>query len=260
MPTVGRAFSNSYLAGEPAAHAFFAPVFRDPGARLARVRLAAQGTVPGALLQVLTEQQARLPQSPVRQSNLAALAAGDAAVVVTGQQIGLFLGPLYTLYKAASAIAVARALQEESGIRCVPLFWLQTEDHDFAEIASCTVAGRDGEPVRLELADEYRGQGRASVAHRVLGAQINEVLDRLADALDPGPAADEVLALLRAQYQPGRAMAEAFASVLASLFADEGLLILNPRDARVAGLAAPIYRTAIEDAATLELALNDRHA
>ena len=65
----------------------------------------------------------------------------DTAVVATGQQVGLFLGPLYAFYKAASAIAVARALEAESGVRCVPLFWLQTEDHDFAEIASATVAG-----------------------------------------------------------------------------------------------------------------------
>jgi bacillithiol biosynthesis cysteine-adding enzyme BshC len=256
-PTVGRAFSTSYLAGEPAAHAFFAPRFRDSAERIARARLAAGRTTPAALLQVLREQQASLPPSAVRQASLDALAAGKTAMVVTGQQIGLFLGPLYAFYKAASAIAVARVIEAESGVRCVPLFWLQTEDHDFAEIASCTVAGRDGEPVRLVLRDEG-SDGRASVAYRTLPAQVSQLLNTLAEVLEPGPAADETLAILRAHYQPGRSMAAAFASVIAAVFAEEGLLVFNPRDARVAELAAPVYRTCIQDCAAIEALLRDR--
>jgi uncharacterized protein YllA (UPF0747 family) len=197
---VGRAFSSSYLAGEPAAHAFFAPRFRDPAERIGRARLAAEASTSPVLLQVLREQQASLPPSAARQANLAALAGGKTAVVVTGQQIGLFLGPLYAFYKAASAIAVARAIQAESGVRCVPLFWLQTEDHDFEEIRSCVVAGRDGEPARLVLADED-GDARASVAYRTLPVQVSELLDTLVEALEPGPAAEQTLALVRAHYQ-----------------------------------------------------------
>ena len=181
-------------------------------------------------------------------------------MVATGQQVGLFLGPLYAFYKAASAIEVARAIQAESGVRCVPLFWLQTEDHDFAEISSCTVAGRDGEPVRLALADEQDGKGRISVAHRVLGGQVTEVLAALAEALGPDAAAEEVVGLLRDSYQPGRTVAGAFASVLATVFADEGLLILDPRDARLAAAAAPIYRSAIADADVIERSLKEREA
>jgi len=253
---VGRAFSSSYLAGEPAAHAFFAPGFRDPTERIARARLAAGRTTPPTVLQVLREQQASLPPSAAREANLEALAGAKTAVVATGQQIGLFLGPLYAFYKAASAIAVARAIEAESGVRCVPLFWLQTEDHDFDEIRSCVVAGRDGEPVRLALAGA--GDARASVAYRTLPEQVSELLDRLAEALEPGPAADETLALLRAHYQPGRTMAGAFASVIAAVFAEEGLLVFNPRDARVAKQAAPVYRTCLDDCEAIERLLRDR--
>ena len=166
-PKVGHAFSDSYLAGEPAAHAFFAPGFRDPVERQRVARLAAGRKVPAVLLDVLREQQSALPASAAREANLDALAKGGAAVVATGQQVGLFLGPLYTFYKAASAVAVARAIEAESGIRCVPLFWLQTEDHDFAEIRTCAVAGSDGQPVQLQLAEA--GEARVSVAHRCLG-------------------------------------------------------------------------------------------
>jgi bacillithiol biosynthesis cysteine-adding enzyme BshC len=212
------------------------------------------------LLDVLREQQSALPASAARQANLDALARGDTAVVATGQQVGLFLGPLYSFYKAASAVAVARAIELESGIRCVPLFWLQTEDHDFAEIRTCVVAGPDGQPVRLELAEDSEAQARMSVAHRCLGEEIGAVLDRLASLLDGQPGADDVLALLRAQYRPGRSLAAAFAGVLATLFADEGLILLDPRDARIASLAAPIYRSCIEDAGLIERHLLERQA
>ena len=257
-PKVGHAFSDSYLAGEPAAHAFFAPGFRDPVERQRVARLAAGRKVPAVLLDVLREQQSALPASAARAANLNALAKGGAAVVATGQQVGLFLGPLYTFYKAASAVAVARAIEAESGIRCVPLFWLQTEDHDFAEIRTCAVAGSDGQPVQLQLAEA--GEARVSVAHRCLGTEIDGVLGQLASLLAGQPGADEVLTLLRAHYRPGQSLAAAFAGVLATLFADEGLLFLDPRDARIAALAAPIYRSCLEDADVIERLLQDRQA
>jgi bacillithiol synthase len=212
------------------------------------------------LVDVLREQQSALPASAARQANLDALARGGVAVVATGQQVGLFLGPLYTFYKAASAVAVARAIEAESGIRCVPLFWLQTEDHDFAEIRTCTVAGPDGQPVQLELAKGSEVESRVSVAHRCLGAEIDIVLDELGSLLDGQPGAEEVLALLRAQYRPGRSLTAAFAGVLATLFVDEGLIFLDPRDARVASLAAPIFRSCIEYAGLIERHLQERQA
>jgi bacillithiol biosynthesis cysteine-adding enzyme BshC len=255
---LGRAFSTSYLAGEPSAHAFYPAGFRDAAERSRRVHLAAERSVAPAVLRVLAEQQARLPQSPARQAHLETLAKGGAAVVVTGQQVGLFLGPLYSFYKAASAVAVARALAVESGVPCVPLFWLQTEDHDFEEIRTCVVAGHDGEPVRLSLPDEETGQGRGSVAYRVLPAEVEGLLDRLAEVLGGRPATDETLTLLRAGYRPGNTLPAAFAATLAALFADEGLLLFDPRDARVAESLAPIHRVCLEDATTIEARLRQR--
>ncbi len=257
---MGRAFATAYLAAEPAANEFFAPRFRDPGARIARTRAAAENPLPPVLLGVIRDQQAALPPSAARQAHLNVLAAGRAAVVLTGQQVGLFLGPLYSFYKAASAVVVARALQAESGVPCVPIFWLQTEDHDFAEIRTATIANAEGEPVRLELADELGGEGRASVAQRVLPAQVCDLLNALAETLGGGPAADEVMRLLRAAYQPGVGPAAAFACLLATLFAEEGLVVFDPRDARVASLAAPIYRDLIENADRVEAGLREREA
>jgi bacillithiol biosynthesis cysteine-adding enzyme BshC len=122
------------------------------------------------------------------------------------------------------------------------------------------VAGPDGQPVRLQLAEAGEVQPRVSVAHRCLGTDIDGVLDQVASLLDGQPGAGEVLALLRAHYRPGRSLAAAFAGVLATLFADEGLLFLDPRDARIASLAAPIYRSCLEEADLIERLLQDRQA
>jgi len=260
MLSVPRPFSSSYLAGEEIARRFIALDFRSAADRIARTRAAAERRVSPDLVAVLRDQQAALRASPARTESLEALAAGGTAVVATGQQVGLFLGPLYGFYKAASAIAVARALEAESGVRCVPLFWLQTEDHDFAEIAAATVAGGGGEPVRLSLPEEPPSEARVSIAHRRLPSEVGALLDTLAELLGAGPAAQETLALLRAHYTVGRPIALAFAGVLAELFAEEGLLILDPREARVAALAVPIYREALDACTTIGQRLDERCA
>jgi bacillithiol biosynthesis cysteine-adding enzyme BshC len=260
MRSVPRPFSSSYLAGEELARRFIPLDFRSGADRIARARAAAERKVAPALVAVLRDQQSALPSSRARTENLEALAAGRTAVVATGQQVGLFLGPLYGFYKAASAIAVARALATESGVRCVPLFWLQTEDHDFAEIASAAVAGSGGEPVALSLPAETAAEARVSIAHRRLPLQVSPLLDRLAELLGASTAARETVAVLRSHYTPGRPIAQAFAGVLAELFSDEGLLIFDPREVRVAGLAAPIYREALAACTTVGRRLEEQGA
>lgn len=259
-PSVSRPFASAYLAGEASARGFFARDFRDPADRVERTRVAAARRADPALVAILREQQRTLAPSASRAANLDALAAGDTAVVATGQQVGLFLGPLYSFYKAASAVAVARALEREAGVRCVPLFWLQTEDHDFEEIAAITVADRQGAPTYLGLSEEGPDQARQSIAHRCLGAEIGDLLERLAEILPEGPAAVETLALLRQHYVAGRPIAGAFAATMAALFAAEGLLIFDPRQSGVAALAAPVYRQALRGAAAIEQGLVARGA
>jgi bacillithiol biosynthesis cysteine-adding enzyme BshC len=237
-------FSSAFLRGDPAVGRFLPADFRDPAARGLVVRRAsarAQPVVP-ALLAELRAQNPDGDTNRARRGHLDALAVPGTVVVVTGQQVGLFLGPLYTFYKSASAIALARALSAESGARCVPIFWLQTEDHDYEEIRSCRIAVPGGPRLAL-VADA--SPSRTSIAHRCLGAEITELHAALEQALSELPHAAEVLDLFRRHYRPGAPLAAAFAGALSEIFADEGLLVLGPRCAAVAELMRPIFDQAI---------------
>lgn len=207
-----------------------------------------------ALAAALEAQNGRYAPSPARDESLRLLRQG-AAVVVTGQQVGLLLGPLYTLYKAATTVRLARALAEEWGAPVVPVFWLQTEDHDLAEIAVCHVARASGEPLSLEL--DAAG-GNVSVAHRVLPDAILDVLATLGEEIGRLPHGEAHLARLARHYRPGARWSEAFAGVLAELFADEGLVLIDPRDPALASLAAPVHRRAVVDARPMARALAER--
>ncbi|WP_257455264.1 bacillithiol biosynthesis cysteine-adding enzyme BshC [Archangium lipolyticum] len=244
-------FSASWLRGDPRALEFLPDRFRHRTARAEAVAAAASRPLAPAIHDVLVARNARLAPSPARERNLELLARPGTTVVVTGQQVGLFLGPLFTVYKAASAIVAARALAEEAGRPCVPVFWLQTEDHDLPEIDHCFTPRSAGGLLRacLELPDA--ATSRVPVAHRRLGPGVTAALAALRAELGDSPHASEHLALLERAYRPDATLADAFAEVLSALFADEGLVFLDPRDPRLAPLAAPLHRRAIEEASAI---------
>jgi bacillithiol biosynthesis cysteine-adding enzyme BshC len=163
---------------------------------------------------------------------------------VTGQQVGLFLGPLFTVYKAASAIRVARALD------AVPVFWLQTEDHDLPEIAAITVA-----PGCERLVLPASADSRVSVAHLALPPEIGRCLDELRGQLAGHVHADAHHARLARHYVRGAPWAAAFAGVLAELFADEGMVFIDPRDPALGPVGAPVHERALRQAAKLAAAI-----
>jgi bacillithiol biosynthesis cysteine-adding enzyme BshC len=222
----------------------------DPRTRARAVARAVRPLAP-EVHRVIVAQNAGLVPSAARDAHLEALGRG-AAVVVTGQQVGLFLGPLYTIYKAASAVVVARALAAETGTPVVPMFWLQTEDHDLAEIAECGVPGAGACEM---ITAPIEADNRISIAHRTLPAEIAGCLDRLAEVLGDGGLAQAHLDRLRRHYRAGVPWAAAFAGVLAELFAPEGLVMIDPRDAALAEVAAPVHARALEHAEAIAAAM-----
>jgi len=241
---------DAYLSGE--ARAFYPRNVRAADARARAVELAQHRPIAPRVLAELRAQQARLGESAARTRSLDALAAGGCAVV-TGQQVGLFLGPLYTLYKAATAVRLARTLEAETGRPVVPIFWLQTEDHDLPEIAPCVVQRQHDAPV--VIAPEIEKRNRCSIAHLPLSQGIGESIARLRQELAALPHATTHIERIARHYHPGRTWSEAFAGLIAELFEPEGLLVIDPRTAELAALVAPIHRRALEQSDAIAAAL-----
>jgi bacillithiol synthase len=181
--------------------------------------------------------------TPLNRGNpsLEVLARQGTVAVVTGQQVGLFSGPAYTVYKALSAIKAARELTAR-GIPAVPVFWLATEDHDFAEVDHVWVFGADYQPVKIQVR-EPAGNG----AHPVGGIPLADVpITELRAALAGLPFADDAVAMVERAYTPGATMGSAFASMVKELFDAYGLLLIDPMEPAVRELAAPLMKQAVE--------------
>src|SRR5580692_5405647 len=139
--------------------------------------------------------------------SLERLARPGTVAVVTGQQVGLFSGPAYTIYKALHAVRLAEWLTG-NGIPAAPVFWLATEDHDFAEVNHVWVFNENHQPVKLEMqqATGARPVGEVELAAPPVG-QLREALLNL-------PYADDVVALVEEAYRPGQTMGGAFGALL----------------------------------------------
>jgi len=254
---MSKTITTALLARDPVAQAFYARDFRDPLARAEGVHNAIGRRPAPELLAEIARQQSRLLRSAPRDAQVARLSEGGV-LVVTGQQTGLFLGPLYTLWKAASAVVFARLLETETGVACIPMFWLQTEDHDADEIDHCFIRSRDGTTHRVSIDLGASRSPRVSVAHRRLGDDVEAALTAVSDYVSVPPTAEDSLHVLRDHWRPGRRVSEAFAQTLATLFAPEGLLVFDPRNDAMAGLAAPLHRRAVEEHEALACRLTDR--
>lgn len=248
-------FVQAYLQADARAEAFLPHRFEQPAARASVTARAAQRSVAPILQDALRHQNAGLAVSPQREVYLKALGQPGTTCVVTGQQVGLFLGPLYTVYKAAAAIVAARALQAETGRPVVPIFWLQSEDHDFEELATSWVPGADGLESLTAIGDS---SGRASIAHRPLGDDLPELRRRLGELLGRLPHAQTGLQRIDTHYRQGVSWVQAFAGQLAELFAEEGLVFLDPRDPALASHARGVHQRAIEQAAAIADGLQHR--
>ncbi len=199
---------------------------------------------------VLERQNRRLGASDKVLENIARLRAG-ASALVTGQQVGLFGGPLFSIFKALSAVRLAEHATR-SGVDCVPVFWLATEDHDLAEVNQVSIPGADG--ALQKLTAPVAGVLDAPVGTLPLGAEIEAVVEAASGLLGPSEISD----FLREAYRPGETLGSAFGRLFARLFAEWGVILLDAADPELHSIAQPIYRAAVERAAELDETLLTR--
>lgn len=205
------------------------------------------------VVEVLREQNARFGAGNDAKTNLDRLAAG-ALAIVTGQQVGLFSGPLYSFLKALSAIGIADEITRR-GIDAVPIFWLATEDHDLVEVNQSFWRTRAG-LAKHELPQTPENEGMR-VGEIVLGQSIEPIVEQSSASLE-GPLAAHVASVLRESYTPADTYGSSFGKLMARLLAGRGLIFIDPLDARLHRLAADVFRRALHHSDELREALEAR--
>jgi len=204
--------------------------------------------------QLVTALRARNGDSP----SLDLLARPETVAVVTGQQVGLFSGPAYTVYKALTAARLAKQLTSQ-GVAAVPIFWLATEDHDFAEVNHSFVFDADHRPIQLSVGDALTAE--RSAAERPVGTIpiANAPLAELRAALAGFPHGVEVAAIVAEAYQPGATFGAAFQALLERLLSKLGLLFIDPLDESIRKMAAPVLRDVLRDGDAVQKKLLERN-
>ena len=247
-----------YLEDPTALRRFYPEAVRthpELAGRRARV-LEAHRTDRDALADALAESNKRWNASAETLANVERLRSKDSVAVVTGQQTGLFTGPLYTLYKALSAVKLAACLTAR-GTEAVPVFWMATEDHDWAEVRAAQVIACDGRLASVGVPDGLHKEGR-QVGGVALDGSVEGATKRLFELLPSSEFLPDLEALVRDAYAPGRLYGEAFARMLAGLTGRYGLVLLDPTDAALKRLAAPLYAEAARLGAEIAAATDAR--
>ncbi|MGD9906759.1 MAG: bacillithiol biosynthesis cysteine-adding enzyme BshC [Vicinamibacterales bacterium] len=199
-----------------------------------------------ALSALLTAQLSRRGAPAAALDAAAAFARPSTVAVVTGQQAGLFGGPLYTLHKAITAIKLAREVTATHGVTAVPVFWIDSEDHDWEEVRRCTVLDDEQMPHTVTAGD-VAGAGDQPIARLVLDGQVAQAIDALAGILPVTEFTAELLARVRAAYAPGRGMSEAFGALLDEVLGPLGLVVYDAADPAAKPLASGLFARALQD-------------
>lgn len=245
-PGLSRLFLD-YCAGDATVSRFYASLPPDAGWQ-------ARPEVPShwaEMVKLLAEQNPAAAGSATATA-LEALRQG-AGTVLTGQQVGLLGGPLFTPFKAATAVARARQATA-AGKPHAAIFWLASEDHDFAEINHVVFPARR-ELKKLVYAGDPAAHGDRPVGGIVMDERITPLVDQAWELLGSSDAMDA----LAAAYRPGRTFAQAFAEFYGKAFAEQGLLVLDASGRAVHRMGAPVLRAAIERADEFHAALVKRN-
>ena len=213
--------------------------------------------VRAALVETLKRQNRRWGASAKTMANLDHLAGDHCRAVVTGQQVGLFTGPAYTIYKALTAVKLAEAYRRR-GVEAVPLFWMATEDHDLEEVGRTWILASDSTLKPVQFAQESEGN-RLPVGPISFGPSIAGHLDQFLQGLPDSEFKPVLAARLKRVYREGNTFGEAFAEVVSFLLSEYGLILLDPREPTLKKMARPVFLQVAEAWEKLDELFGDRN-
>ncbi|HXF43396.1 MAG TPA: bacillithiol biosynthesis cysteine-adding enzyme BshC [Pyrinomonadaceae bacterium] len=208
------------------------------------------------LCNALEEMNKKLGAGEPTLKNIELLRQNDTVAVVTGQQAGLFTGPLYTIYKALSAVRLVECLRAR-GINAVPIFWVATEDHDFEEVSHTFFLDKEGQLFRSQAHIKLE-TNLLPVGFVQLDETIKTTIDETFSRLRNTEFTNEYREIIEQNWRPGEYFGDAFAKTLVKLLGCYGLIVLCPLNRTLKELAAPIYVDAIRKAPEIVEALKHR--
>ncbi|SEM84614.1 bacillithiol biosynthesis cysteine-adding enzyme BshC [Candidatus Frackibacter sp. WG12] len=194
------------------------------------------------LAAILKDYNQKLGCSQEVITNIEALKRNETGAVVTGQQAGIFTGPLYTVYKAINAILLAERTGKLTDSKVVPIFWVASEDHDFQEINHINLVNANNQLETVELVGDYIA---TSIGNIEVNEDLFKLIDRLAEETYDTEFKERIISNLRNLAQEADDLAEWFSRIMLDLFNDYGLIIFDPMWPEIRQLSSGIYQEII---------------
>jgi bacillithiol biosynthesis cysteine-adding enzyme BshC len=191
--------------------------------------------------------------------NIDKLGRNGAVTVVTGQQPGIFTGPLYTIYKTLSAIKLARSLTENFGVDAVPVFWNASEDHDFQEVRHIEFVNRDNSVISLIYEPQADVEGK-SIFDIPLEPSLEFLIDLLQGDTNESEFKPFLTDLLRNSLGRCYSLADWFSHQMQALFGSYGLIILDAHLPPCRQLSRPVMGREIKSASRSSSLINETGA
>jgi bacillithiol biosynthesis cysteine-adding enzyme BshC len=246
LPWIRRLAADYACSFEPLAP-FYAGNPADPAAWRAAIDRAQRPSRPRAdIAAALVRQQEQHGAPPGAVLSARLLADERTVVAATGQQAGLFGGPLYTLLKAITAIKLAADIRARWHVPAVPLFWVESEDHDWNEVAACPVLDGDMQRRAITLAARP-GAGTNPVGSILLGQEVAATLDALEQTMAATEFTPGLLGALRETYRPDESVAGAFIRWMLRLLGEHGLVVYDASDPAMKAYVAPLFLRELEE-------------
>ncbi|KAF0152810.1 MAG: hypothetical protein FD143_738 [Ignavibacteria bacterium] len=200
--------------------------------------------------------------SNLTKHNIEILSSPKTIAVITGQQLGLFGGPLYTFYKTITAIKLCQTLSEQySDFNFVPVFWLEGDDHDFDEVRNFSMLSNENSLLNIKYEDGLEEENnRGSIGELKFNDNLNAVFNKISSSLRETEFKASLIDLLKSFYQTDKTFLESFRELMINFFDEYGLVIFNPLDSKAKRLLIPVFKKAIAEYSDQSLVLVERSA
>lgn len=228
---------------------FYAGNFREHASWKSKITALQKRTYHRNQLQrVLNEQNREFHSGINTIANIDLLGNENTFAVVTGQQLGLFSGPLYTVYKAITAVQLAKKLSVDfPDFNFVPVFWLEGEDHDFEEINKVKFINSANEISTVEYLLEGKPleKNAGPVGKIIIDSSINSFFGSVETFLPKSEYTNDLLAILRGYYKEGTSFVKAFTGFFNHFYEDSGLIFVDPHTPGLKKLLTPLFEKEI---------------